>query len=182
MRTCVFQNVSCNLAGVQSRRRGRPRTFWAVEVYRFVESMAVFAWCSLDKSWLLTPFQWKLRAANFCFRASHLVLVHAPCVTVHEAFSLPYHCRTTVHLFGRRAVEEAGLPRLYHISSLRCWALRQPRIVVPTRQRRQGPEGCQTFQHSMVAGSRIRREYKRDTRRKHCAAHEGTHRITGATV
>ena len=69
MRTCVFQNDSCNLAGVQSRRCGRPRKFWAVEVYRFVENMAVFAWCSLDKSWLLTPFQWQLRAANFCFRA-----------------------------------------------------------------------------------------------------------------
>ena len=70
MRTCVFQSDSFNLPGVQgSRRRGRPRKRWAVEVYRFVKSMADYDRCSLDSLWQLPLSQWKWRAANFCFGA-----------------------------------------------------------------------------------------------------------------
>ena len=56
MRTCVLQTDSFNLLGVQgSRRRGRPRKRWAVEVYRFVKSMADYDRCSLDSLWQLPP-------------------------------------------------------------------------------------------------------------------------------
>ena len=70
MRTCVSQSDSFNLLGVKgSRRRGRPRKHWAVEVYRFVKSVADYDRCSLDNLWQMPLSQWKWREANFCFGA-----------------------------------------------------------------------------------------------------------------
>ena len=66
----TFNWKKVELPGVQgSRRRGRPRKRWAVEVYRFVKSMADYDRCSLDSLWQLPPSQWRWRAANFCYGA-----------------------------------------------------------------------------------------------------------------
>ena len=81
-----FRVNSIKLFGVQGgRRRGRPRKRWAVEVYRFVTSMAGYDRCSLDGD---VSFSMEVAGCEFLLWCLTAGTCSCPCVTVHEAFSL----------------------------------------------------------------------------------------------
>ena len=129
--TCVFQSDSFELPGVQgSRRRGRPRKRWAVEVYRFVKSMADYdpELCGPGPQRLLVlrgGGRWNSEVRIFLHTLVRLrSLRQLPCAGAQPA--------------GGRGAGGASWPWPCN----KLWA--RPRLAKPGPQPRLGPPGTQT--------------------------------------